>query len=107
MYPTQMLHRTVNMGKQLLLVVLGLIVFGFAITSNANTYTVGDNSGWDISTNLDTWEQDKKFVVGDVLCNFSFDIYLLFYMFICFCCLKKIFLFLFYSVSICVNRQCM
>ncbi|KAI3757745.1 hypothetical protein L6452_05288 [Arctium lappa] len=55
------------MGKQLLIVVLGLIAFGFAITSNANTYIVGDNSGWDISTNLDTWEQDKKFVVGDVL----------------------------------------
>ncbi|KVI07071.1 mavicyanin [Cynara cardunculus var. scolymus] len=55
------------MGKQLLLVVLGLIAFGFAITSNANMYIVGDNSGWDISTNLDTWEKDKKFVVGDVL----------------------------------------
>ncbi|KAJ9545733.1 hypothetical protein OSB04_025440 [Centaurea solstitialis] len=56
-----------DMGKQLLLVVLGLIAFGFAITSDANTYIVGDNSGWDISTSLDTWEQDKKFVVGDVL----------------------------------------
>ncbi|KAI3751157.1 hypothetical protein L2E82_22203 [Cichorium intybus] len=55
------------MGKQLAVVVIGLIAFGFAITSNASTYVVGDNSGWDISTNLDTWEQDKKFIVGDVL----------------------------------------
>ncbi|KAL4556988.1 hypothetical protein LXL04_035158 [Taraxacum kok-saghyz] len=56
-----------EMGKQLMVVVLGLIAFGFAITSNANTYTVGDNSGWDISTDLHTWEQGKKFIVGDVL----------------------------------------
>ncbi|KAL7582420.1 mavicyanin [Lactuca sativa] len=56
-----------RMGNQVLVVFLSLIAFGFAITSNANTYTVGDNSGWDISTNLDTWEQDKKFIVGDVL----------------------------------------
>ncbi|MFS8017134.1 putative Phytocyanin domain, cupredoxin [Helianthus anomalus] len=56
-----------NMRKQLVFVVLSLIAFGFAITSDANTYIVGDNSGWDISTNLDTWEQGKKFVVGDVL----------------------------------------
>lgn len=55
------------MNKKLAVVVFGLIAFGFAITSDANTYTVGDNSGWDISTNLDTWEQGKKFVVGDVL----------------------------------------
>ncbi|KAI7727882.1 hypothetical protein M8C21_005867 [Ambrosia artemisiifolia] len=55
------------MRKQLVFVVLCLIAFGFAITSNANTYIVGDNSGWDISTNIDTWEQGKKFVVGDVL----------------------------------------
>ncbi|KAK9075387.1 hypothetical protein SSX86_003710 [Deinandra increscens subsp. villosa] len=55
------------MRKQLVVVVLGLIAFGFATTSDANTYIVGDSSGWDISTNLDTWEQGKKFVVGDVL----------------------------------------
>ncbi|XP_076952529.1 mavicyanin-like [Bidens hawaiensis] len=55
------------MTKQLAFVVLGLVAFGFAITSDANTYIVGDNSGWDISTNLDTWEQGKKFIVGDVL----------------------------------------
>ena len=66
------------MGNQLLVVFLSLIAFGFAITSNANTYTVGDNSGWDISTNLDTWEQDKKFIVGDVLGNYSFILYMCF-----------------------------
>lgn len=58
------------MSKQLVFLVLGLIAFGFAITSNANTYIVGDNSGWDISTNLDTWQRGKKFVEGDVLGNF-------------------------------------
>lgn len=67
-----------RMGNQVLVVFLSLIAFGFAITSNANTYTVGDNSGWDISTNLDTWEQDKKFIVGDVLGNYSFILYMCF-----------------------------
>lgn len=37
--------------------------------SAATLYTVGDNSGWDISTNLDTWANDKTFLVGDVLCK--------------------------------------
>ncbi|PWA50282.1 cupredoxin superfamily protein (chloroplast) [Artemisia annua] len=55
------------MSKQLVFLVFGLIAFGLAITSNANTYIVGDNSGWDISTNLDTWQRGKKFVEGDVL----------------------------------------
>jgi len=36
-------------------------------TCSATTYTVGDSSGWDISTNLDTWIADKTFKVGDVL----------------------------------------
>ncbi|KAK7356507.1 hypothetical protein VNO80_15780 [Phaseolus coccineus] len=34
---------------------------------SATTYTVGDSSGWDISTNLDTWIADKMFKVGDAL----------------------------------------
>ncbi|XP_071713571.1 mavicyanin-like [Rutidosis leptorrhynchoides] len=55
------------MGKQFTIIVFGLLTFGFAITSDATTYTVGDSSGWDISTNLNTWEQGKKFIVGDVL----------------------------------------
>lgn len=55
-------------------VVLGcvLVVLGFALTCSAATYyTVGDSSGWDISTDLDTWAKDKKFIVGDVLCKFA------------------------------------
>ncbi|CAJ1976582.1 unnamed protein product [Sphenostylis stenocarpa] len=34
---------------------------------SATIYTVGDSSGWDISTNFDTWIADKKFKVGDAL----------------------------------------
>ncbi|KAK9672687.1 hypothetical protein RND81_12G117500 [Saponaria officinalis] len=30
-------------------------------------YIVGDTSGWDISSDLDSWESGKRFVVGDVL----------------------------------------
>ncbi|KAG4919474.1 hypothetical protein JHK84_056782 [Glycine max] len=37
------------------------------MTCSATTYTVGDSSGWDISTNLDTWIADKNFKVGDAL----------------------------------------
>ncbi|KAL6008348.1 hypothetical protein ACLOJK_033857 [Asimina triloba] len=33
----------------------------------ATSYNVGDTSGWDISTNLDTWPIGKTFKVGDVL----------------------------------------
>ncbi|KZV34896.1 mavicyanin [Dorcoceras hygrometricum] len=35
--------------------------------TSATTYTVGDNSGWDISTDLDSWPKDKTFMVGDTL----------------------------------------
>ncbi|KAF2321339.1 hypothetical protein GH714_040408 [Hevea brasiliensis] len=44
-----------------------LVILCFVLTSAATTYIVGDNSGWDISTDLDTWAQGKNFVVGDVL----------------------------------------
>ncbi|XP_052174548.1 blue copper protein-like [Diospyros lotus] len=44
-----------------LLVILGIM------PCTATVYTVGGTSGWDISTDLDTWAQDKRFVVGDVL----------------------------------------
>ncbi|KAL3510353.1 hypothetical protein ACH5RR_029754 [Cinchona calisaya] len=43
------------------------IFLGFALTCSATVYTVGDNSGWDISTDVDTWSKDKIFKVGDVL----------------------------------------
>ncbi|XAR66082.1 hypothetical protein NMG60_11012152 [Bertholletia excelsa] len=53
------------MEKQL--VVCGLFILALALTCSATMYTVGDMSGWDISTDADTWVQDKHFVVGDVL----------------------------------------
>ncbi|KAG5607751.1 hypothetical protein H5410_029243 [Solanum commersonii] len=37
------------------------------ITDLTTNYIVGDSSGWDISTDLDTWLVGKKFMVGDVL----------------------------------------
>lgn len=54
------------MAPKLLLVYL-LATFSIALTTNATTYTVGDNSGWDISTDIDSWVQDKVFKVGDSL----------------------------------------
>ncbi|CAL1360684.1 unnamed protein product [Linum trigynum] len=44
-----------------------LVLCSAVSTSAATTYMVGDNSGWDISTDLDTWTQDKTFNVGDSL----------------------------------------
>ncbi|KAI3458368.1 hypothetical protein Pfo_015031 [Paulownia fortunei] len=38
-----------------------------ALTCSATVYTVGDNAGWDISTDLDSWAKDKTFAVGDTL----------------------------------------
>ncbi|XP_030490227.2 stellacyanin [Cannabis sativa] len=58
------------MNQKKLIVVYGIIIVmfgGAAITCRAATYTVGDSSGWDISTNLDSWTKDKTFNVGDVL----------------------------------------
>nr|AFK42126.1 unknown [Lotus japonicus] len=44
------------------------LLFSFAIIScSATTYNVGDTSGWDISSSLDTWTADKKFQTGDAL----------------------------------------
>lgn len=56
--------------KPVLVFLLLLVVIGFALTCRATTYTVGDSSGWDISTDLDSWTKDKVFNVGDVLCKF-------------------------------------
>ncbi|KAL0321702.1 UNVERIFIED_CONTAM: protein mago nashi2 [Sesamum calycinum] len=33
----------------------------------ATVYTVGDNAGWDISTDLDSWAKGKTFAIGDTL----------------------------------------
>lgn len=55
------------MEKLVNLIYALLVLVSFATTSIATTYVVGDTSGWDISTNLDTWASDKTFKVGDVL----------------------------------------
>ncbi|KAK7278566.1 hypothetical protein RJT34_23598 [Clitoria ternatea] len=52
--------------EKMLLVCSLLFSLAF-ITCSATNYIVGDSSGWDISTNLDTWVADKKFKVGDAL----------------------------------------
>lgn len=45
------------------------IIFGIVVIRrcNATTYFVGDSSGWDISSDLDTWNSGKRFSPGDVL----------------------------------------
>ncbi|KAI9083456.1 hypothetical protein K1719_034670 [Acacia pycnantha] len=56
------------MAKKLMMFLAFVVHFAFVILRcSATSYVVGDNSGWDISTNLGTWIQDKKFKVGDVL----------------------------------------
>ncbi|KAJ9539776.1 hypothetical protein OSB04_026282 [Centaurea solstitialis] len=59
------------MAKQKIMF-LGLLTLCFVFRCRATTYIVGDNSGWDISTDVDSWAQDKHFVVGDVLV-FQYD----------------------------------
>ncbi|KAG6579635.1 Uclacyanin 1, partial [Cucurbita argyrosperma subsp. sororia] len=54
------------MAKNIRVYVL-MIIGGLALSCNAATYIVGDTSGWDISTDLDSWSQGKRFYVGDVL----------------------------------------
>ncbi|KAE8736143.1 hypothetical protein F3Y22_tig00000136pilonHSYRG00003 [Hibiscus syriacus] len=44
-----------------------LSILCFSLTSHAATYVVGDTSGWDISTDIDSWASEKRFNVGDVL----------------------------------------
>ncbi|XP_051142855.1 stellacyanin-like [Andrographis paniculata] len=43
------------------------LVLSCAYLCRATVHTVGDNSGWDISTDLDSWSKDKTFSVGDTL----------------------------------------
>ena len=52
-----------------------LVILSLALTCTATTYTVGDNSGWDISSDLQTWEKNKTFYVGDVLGTYSFFVF--------------------------------
>ncbi|XP_062164657.1 stellacyanin [Alnus glutinosa] len=44
-----------------------LVFLSLALTCAATTYVVGGNSGWDISTDLETWKTGKTFYVGDVI----------------------------------------
>lgn len=60
------------MGKLSLLHIAAILILGLALTCNATTYTVGDSSGWDISSDLDSWAVGKTFAVGDVLCKYLF-----------------------------------
>ncbi|KAL9225278.1 hypothetical protein vseg_001223 [Gypsophila vaccaria] len=46
--------------------VLGALVC-LAVACSATMYIVGDTGGWDISSDLDSWDSGKRFVVGDVL----------------------------------------
>ncbi|KAB2598460.1 mavicyanin-like [Pyrus ussuriensis x Pyrus communis] len=55
------------MAKLPQILVCVLLVLGFALTSSATVYTVGDTSGWDISTDLNSWSNNKTFKVGDAL----------------------------------------
>ncbi|KAK9078003.1 hypothetical protein SSX86_002060 [Deinandra increscens subsp. villosa] len=55
------------MARPSFLLLALLAITGFASTCLATTYTVGDSSGWDISTDVDSWARDKHFAVGDVL----------------------------------------
>lgn len=61
------------MAKQLEVCVL--VILSLALTCTATSYTVGDTSGWDISTDLGTWEKGKTFYVGDVLRKHSLGFY--------------------------------
>ncbi|XP_024640003.1 stellacyanin isoform X2 [Medicago truncatula] len=45
------------------LLLLSLLFSLATITCSATTYIVGDNSGWDISSNLETWVADKNFKI--------------------------------------------
>ena len=68
-----------------------LVILSLALTCTATTYVVGDSSGWDISTDLETWEQNKTFYVGDalrmcILFVFTFSSYNNFFFFLS--CLK-------------------
>ncbi|KAF5743621.1 hypothetical protein HS088_TW08G00206 [Tripterygium wilfordii] len=55
------------MAKLLLVIYVNLILAFALTTCHATNYVVGDTSGWDISSDLDTWAAGKTFTVGDTL----------------------------------------
>ncbi|KAK4734260.1 hypothetical protein R3W88_008521 [Solanum pinnatisectum] len=57
-----------------LLLVYVMVILALIYLGSATNYMVGDNSGWDISTDLDTWLLGKRFLVRDVLL-FQFSTY--------------------------------
>lgn len=96
-----------KMAPKLQLISLLVILSVSACT--ASTYMVGDTSGWDISTNLESWTTDKQFNVGDVLGNLSTLNQTIFIF-----CLNFLFqiliwfdMFLSWSFSIFINAQCL
>ncbi|XP_042503519.1 blue copper protein-like [Macadamia integrifolia] len=54
------------MAKFLFFYVLACL-FLQVLTCSATLYTVGDTSGWDVSTDLNSWVKNKTFNVGDSL----------------------------------------
>lgn len=54
------------MANRRLLGVFGVLIC-LIVACGATTYMVGDTAGWDISSDLDSWAAEKRFVVGDVL----------------------------------------
>lgn len=60
------------MAPKLQIVITLLLILYLSSTCTASTYMVGDTSGWDISTDLESWTNDKQFNVGDVLGNLIF-----------------------------------
>lgn len=59
-----------EMGSKLVVITTAVLVLLYFSGCSATVYVVGDNSGWDISTDLDSWAKDKTFAAGDSLCTF-------------------------------------
>ncbi|XP_047975018.1 stellacyanin-like [Salvia hispanica] len=56
------------MGNNLLLLIFtAAFLLLHCLRCSATVYTVGDSSGWDISTDIDSWSNDKTFSTGDTL----------------------------------------
>lgn len=53
------------------IVCLFLILSAAAVPILGKDYTVGDSSGWALSTDYTTWASGKTFNVGDNLGNFT------------------------------------
>lgn len=56
-----------EMGSKLVVITTAVLVLLYFSGCSATVYVVGGNSGWDISTDLDSWAKDKTFAAGDTL----------------------------------------